>query len=147
MKSHGFIIVWEMPLRPNGEITEYEIQFFVPDTEQRIIRSRNREGTFYTVQDQDSLAGPLRTFFRVRQIAKQVLWWLLIGREVQVRAITSAGAGIWSKELPLGILLCCVHAKYANPALTACLLQLYIYISRQRRHYNRLSLLHSNLSI
>ena len=65
VQSHGDVIVWDMPLRPNGEITEYEIQFFIPGTLQRINRSRNSKGTFYVVQNEDKLGGSLGTYFRV----------------------------------------------------------------------------------
>ena len=66
MQSYGDVVVWNEPLSPNGQITEYEIQFLIPDTQLRINRSRNSRGTFYTVQDEDKLGGVENTYFRVR---------------------------------------------------------------------------------
>ena len=65
VQSHGDVIVWDTPPRPYGGITEYEIQFFIPGTRQRITHSRNSEGTFYVVQNEDNLGGPQGTYFRV----------------------------------------------------------------------------------
>ena len=40
---------------PSGEITQYEIQFFIPGTHLRMTNFRNSKGTFYTVQNEDKL--------------------------------------------------------------------------------------------
>ena len=64
LQSFGDVIVWNEPLNPNGQIIEYEIQFFIPDTQQRITRSRNSQGTFYAVQDEGRLGE--NAHFRVR---------------------------------------------------------------------------------
>ena len=64
LQSFGDVVVWNEPLNPNGQITEYEIQFFIPDTQLRITRSRNSQGTFYTVQGEDRLGE--NAHFRVR---------------------------------------------------------------------------------
>ena len=63
----GDVVVWDSPSTPNGKITEYEIQFFIPGTRQRITRSRNEQGTFYAVQDGDRLGGPQDNYFRVKK--------------------------------------------------------------------------------
>ena len=64
LQSFDDVIVWNEPLNPNGQIIEYEIQFFIPDTQLRITRSRNNQGTFYAVQDEDRLGE--NPHFRVR---------------------------------------------------------------------------------
>lgn len=66
VQSYGDVVVWNEPLNPNGQITEYEIQFLVPGTQLRITRSRNIQGTFYAVQDDDKLGGTQNTYVRVR---------------------------------------------------------------------------------
>ena len=66
VQSYGDVVVWNEPLNPNGLITEYEIQFLVPGTQLRITRSRNSQGTFYTVQNEDKLGRLQNTYFRVR---------------------------------------------------------------------------------
>ena len=65
VQSHGDAVMWDMSPKPHGKITEYEIQFFIPGTPQRITRSRNSEGTFYVVQSEDNLGGPQGTYFKV----------------------------------------------------------------------------------
>ena len=64
LQSFDDVIVWNEPLNPNGQIIEYEIQFFIPDTQLRITRSRNNQGTFYAIQDEDRLGE--NAHFRVR---------------------------------------------------------------------------------
>ena len=64
LQSFDDVIVWNEPLNPNGQIIEYEIQFFIPNTQLRITRSRNNQGTFYAVQDEDRLGE--NAHFRVR---------------------------------------------------------------------------------
>ena len=64
LQSFGDVVVWNEPLNPNGQIIEYEIQFFIPNTQLRITRSRNSQGTFYAVQDEDRLGE--NAHFRVR---------------------------------------------------------------------------------
>ena len=66
LQSFDDVIVWNEPLNPNGQIIEYEIQFFIPNTQLRITRSRNNQGTFYAVQDEDRLGG--NAHFRVRSL-------------------------------------------------------------------------------
>ena len=66
VQSYGDVVVWNEPLNPNGQITEYEIQFLISGTQLRITRSRNSQGTFYIVQDEDKLGEIQNTYFRVR---------------------------------------------------------------------------------
>ena len=57
--------MWGRPRDPNGELTGYEIQFYIPDTEIRMTKTIPRVKTFYTLQEGDKLGGPHNTFFRV----------------------------------------------------------------------------------
>ena len=66
VQFYGDVVVWNEPLNPNGQITEYEIQFLIPGTQLRINRSRNSRGTFYAVREEDKLGGIQDTYFRVR---------------------------------------------------------------------------------
>ena len=66
VQSFGGVVVWNKPLNSNGQIAEYNIQFLVPGTQSRMNRSRNGQGTFYSVQNQDRVGGMDNTYFRVR---------------------------------------------------------------------------------
>ena len=50
------VVVWGAPLNPNGKITEFEAEFFVPDADITIARHIiPRDRTFYIVQEEDKL--------------------------------------------------------------------------------------------
>ena len=58
--------MWDEPLSPSGDITEYEVQFLVPDTQFEMSRVRDGRGTHYAVQDEDKLDDESSTvYFRV----------------------------------------------------------------------------------
>ena len=65
VQSLGNAVVWETPSMPSGEIMQYEIQFFIPDTHLRMNSYRNSKGTFYMVKNEDTLGDPQSTYFRV----------------------------------------------------------------------------------
>ena len=64
--SYGKVLVWDEPLSPSGDITEYEIQFLIPNTQFEMSRLRDGLGTYYVIQDEDQLDGESSTiYFRV----------------------------------------------------------------------------------
>ena len=65
VQSLGNVVVWETPSMPSGEITQYEIQFFIPGTDLRMNSFRNSKGTFYVAKSEATLGEPPSTYFRV----------------------------------------------------------------------------------
>lgn len=59
------VIVWGEPFNPNGEITVYEAQFYIPDTQLRVLREIAQDRTFYIIDEEDKLGGNVDTFVRV----------------------------------------------------------------------------------
>ena len=55
-----------MPFNPNGDLTGYEVQFYIPDTQIRMLREVAQDRTFYITEEDDKLGGvPRNTFVRV----------------------------------------------------------------------------------
>ena len=65
VQSLGNAVMWETPSMPSGEITQYEIQFFIPDTHLRMNSFRNSKSTFYMVKNEGTLGEPQSTYVRV----------------------------------------------------------------------------------
>ena len=55
-----------MPSNPNGDITTYEAQFYIPGTENSRLVEIAQDRTFYIIKEQDKLGGDTSTFIRVR---------------------------------------------------------------------------------
>ena len=93
-----------MPFSPNGDLTGYEVQFFVTDTQVRMLREIPKDRTFYVVEEEDKLGGPRNTFARVTTVHFiQYSEFYITCFDIQVRARTRAGPGQWSTEKSLGI--------------------------------------------
>ena len=54
-----------MPSNPNGDITAYEAQFYIPGTENGRLVEIAQSRTFYIVKEEDKLGGDTSTFVRV----------------------------------------------------------------------------------
>ena len=59
------VIVWGEPFNPSGDIAVYEAQFYIPDTQLRVLREIAQDRTFYIVDEEDKLGGNVDTFVRV----------------------------------------------------------------------------------
>ena len=59
------VVVWGMPLNPNGKITEYETEFFIPDADVAIVRHIPKDRTFYIVEEEDKLGDNSNVLVRV----------------------------------------------------------------------------------
>ena len=57
--------MWGIPLNPNGDITRYEAQFYIPGTEVALLKEIAQDRTFYIVEEEDKLRKPLNTLVRV----------------------------------------------------------------------------------
>ena len=58
-------IVWRVPQNTNGDLTGYNVQFYVPGTQFRRHQEVARDRTFYVVTNEDKLDSPLHTHIRV----------------------------------------------------------------------------------
>ena len=56
--SNCSVVVWRAPRRAFGAITGYEVKFFIPNTSQNIVISKDRDVFFHLVTDRDTLPGP-----------------------------------------------------------------------------------------
>ena len=56
--SNCSVIVWRAPRRAFGAITGYEVKFFIPNTSQNKVISKDRDVFFHLVTDSDNLPGP-----------------------------------------------------------------------------------------
>ena len=54
-----------MPSNPNGDITGYEAQLFIPGTQNRKLVEIAHDRTFYIVKKEDKLDGDTDIFVRV----------------------------------------------------------------------------------
>ena len=59
------IVVWATPLNPNGKITEFEAEFFIPDANITIVRRIPKDRTFYIVEEEDKLGDLSNILVRV----------------------------------------------------------------------------------
>ena len=59
------VVVWGMPVNPNGEILRYEVQFYVPGTQLEVAKEIPHDRTFYIVEYADKLSLYGGTFVRV----------------------------------------------------------------------------------
>ena len=60
------VIVWGTPFSPNGDITGYEAQFYIPGTQNIMkIVEIAKDRTFYIVKENDNLDGDTDPFVRV----------------------------------------------------------------------------------
>lgn len=59
------VVVWGAPLNPNGKITEYETEFFIPDADVAIVRHIPKDRTFYIVEEEDKLGDSSNVLVRV----------------------------------------------------------------------------------
>ena len=97
-----------MPSNPNGDITAYEAQFYIPGTENSRLVEIAQDRTFYVVREEDKLGGDTSTFVRVRHnnCSKEDLAICTIlchgNNFAQVRAKSRAGGGKWSNGKSLG---------------------------------------------
>ena len=96
------IVVWATPLNPNGKITEFEAEFFIPDANITIVRSIPKDRTFYIVEEEDKLGDLSNILVRViitvlTESCRNYLFF-----SIQVRASTSRGPGEWSTGKSLG---------------------------------------------
>jgi hypothetical protein len=59
------VVVWGTPLNPNGKITEFEAEFFIPDANVAIVRHIPKDRTFYIVEEEDNLGDLSNILVRV----------------------------------------------------------------------------------
>lgn len=59
------VVVWGAPLNPNGKITEYATEFFIPDADVAIVRHIPKDRTFYIVEEEDKLGDSSNVLVRV----------------------------------------------------------------------------------
>ena len=59
------VVVWGTSLNPNGDITGYEAQFYIPGTEVALLKEIAQDRTFYIVEEEDKLSKPLNVLVRV----------------------------------------------------------------------------------
>ena len=95
------IIVWGKPFNPNGDITAYEAQFYIPDTQLRVLREIAQDRTFYIIDEEDKLGGNMHTFVQVK-FNVCVVTSHYKKELIQVRARTQSGPGQWSVGRSLG---------------------------------------------
>lgn len=56
--------MWGAPLNPNGDVTGFEVQIFIPSIEVVILKEIPRDRTFYIVEE-DGILGNLNALIRV----------------------------------------------------------------------------------
>ena len=56
--SNCSVVVWRAPRRAFGAITGYEVKFFIPNTSQIKVISKDRDVFFHLMTDSDTLPGP-----------------------------------------------------------------------------------------
>ena len=56
--SNCSVVVWRAPRRAFGAITGYEVKFFIPNTSQNKVISKDRDVFFHLWTDSDTLPGP-----------------------------------------------------------------------------------------
>ena len=59
------VVVWRAPRRAFGAITGYEVKFFIPNTSQNKVISKDRDVFFHLVTDSDTLPGPGDVYVQV----------------------------------------------------------------------------------
>lgn len=59
------IVIWGAPLNPNGKVTEFEVEFFIPDADVTIVRHVPKDRTFYIVEEEDKLSDIINILIRV----------------------------------------------------------------------------------
>ena len=66
------VVVWRAPRRAFGTITGYEVKFFIPNTSQNKVISKDRDVFFHLVTDSDTLPGPGDVHVQVHTLLRAV---------------------------------------------------------------------------
>ena len=48
------VVLWGQPSQPNGKITGYEVEFYVPDEWYGLVHSKNESDIYHIVEDTDT---------------------------------------------------------------------------------------------
>ena len=60
------VVLWARPSQPNGKITGYEVQFYIPDGWSGPIHTKTESDIYHIVEEDDTPSGYDRTVFFVR---------------------------------------------------------------------------------
>ena len=72
MLGNCSVVVWRASRRAFGAITGYEVKFFIPNTSQNKVISKDRDVFFHLVTDSDTLTGPGDVYVQIHTLLRAV---------------------------------------------------------------------------
>ena len=93
------VIVWGMPVSPNGELLGYQAQFYIPGTQLGVVREVAQDRTFYIVKEEDKLLSEhSSSFVRVINSCLKCTVALYICMQLISSGACCNKCGTWSME-------------------------------------------------